>query len=202
MSRTKKTSVEGIAEATFKWNGKEGNFSYWDGESEVPVEILNFSVLDEWFKITGFSGDEKPIWSNEVKSTSEIIKMRTKDNVLVEGTYGADADKFKGMNGKYTKVLYIAVFPPDKKTAICKLELKGSSLNAWIDFTKDMNVYEHGFSFLEKSEPKKKGSNVYFEPIFDTFALTEDQSNQSDELDVILQEWVDRKNGVVADPEY
>lgn len=196
MSRTVSDFKDSIIEKTFKWNGTNGEFNFWNAEEEkeVPVDGLTFAILDERFKVTGFSGDEKPIWSNEVKKNTDEITMKSDGKTIHVGTWDKDQDQFKAKNGKYVRVIYAIVFD-GMDSMLAKIELKGSALNSWIDFldaeklSKGKARYNALFSFDGKSDQKKKGATKYYEPTWAHGELSPDQSSMADEMDKKLQLW-------------
>jgi len=198
MSRSNQTDLINPAVRFFDWSGSDGHVSYFDktlGEKgeNVAVEMpFRFMVLDKVSQVTGGvdrDGKYEGFWSNAVKNlkTQKFI-VRSKQGVEVQGLY----ENIKGHTGvKFMTGLYVAFHDEEKVLQIGYLKLRGAALTAWIDFTKShRNIYEGAFSITDKAK-KKKGSNAYFEPVFEHIPkITEESETAAQDLDRQLQEYL------------
>lgn len=156
----------------FKWNGNKdsgGLIQYYDKEAKENVTVpfpFSFLVLDRVFTIGGghdVGGTWSGFWSNAVQNLqTQQFTVKSKQGRIASGYY---AD-IKGTSGiKFITGLYIAYKDEEDILQIGYLELGGAAMSAWIDFAKARDIYSGAFS-ITGSEQKKKGSNVYFEPVF------------------------------------
>lgn len=204
MSRSKPNSgAVSPVEQYFQWSGSEGKISYYDkakGTNEFFPK-MSFIVLDELHTITGFSDKESSsIRGTDVKSLDTPITMYIGKKKITTDTY----ENLKNITGvKYAKSLYVAVITKNE-LKICKILLAGAAFGAWLDFIKGENDYKDGgkvnpmdvgvgIKIVGKSKPKKKGSNTYFEPIFQVFTITEEQEKEAMLLDGTLQEYFENR---------
>ena len=204
MSRSKPNSgAVSPVEQYFQWSGSEGKISFYDkakGTNEFFPK-MSFIVLDELHTITGFSDkDSSSIRGTDVKSLDTPITMYIGKKKITTNTY----ENLKNMTGvKYAKSLYVAVITKTE-LKVCKILLAGAAFGAWLDFLKGENDYKDGgkvnpmaagvgIKIVGKSKPKKKGSNTYFEPVFQVFTITEEQEKEAMLLDGTLQEYFENR---------
>lgn len=137
----------------FEWSGKTGQLQYWDKDLDNPktqkkgmrVNVrdgFKFLVLDELSCVRGYSKQIGGIYSNEVRdSRSEVMVVKSyKGDVITSGFYKDIKDHVtsKAVGGHFYNSIYIGFFP-DPKVPVLKiggLHIKGSSVNAWIEFKK------------------------------------------------------------------
>ena len=125
----------------FEWNGEQGVIRYYDKEAKKNVEVgsdFTFILLDQLGSVRGWhDASDSGIYSNEVKdSTQEALVVKAfKGGLLAEGIYRDIKDRIKSMGGSYTASCYIA-FKDAGELKIGVLRLKGSTLGAWMEFTK------------------------------------------------------------------
>lgn len=198
MSRSNNTELINPAIRFFDWSGEEGKIRYFDktigkkGEN-VEVELpFKFLCLDRVAQITGGvdrNGKYEGFWSNAVRNLkTQAFTVRSKQGIEAHGLY----DQIKGTNGvKFMTGLYIAFYDEDGVLQIGYLKLKGSALTAWIEFTKShRDIYAGAFGVTGKNECKK-GTNTYFEPVFEHYPKVSDESDEAAKaLDVHLQEYL------------
>jgi len=198
MSRSNQTELINPAKRFIEFAGGEGILRYFDkslgenGENVVVPFPYKFFILDRVSQCTGgvdLDGSYNGFWSNAVKNlkTQKLI-VRSKRGVEVQGYY----EDIKGYTGlKFMTGLYVATPDADGTFQIEYLKLKGSSLTAWIEFTKaHRNIYEGAFGITGVAE-RKKGTNKYFEPVFEHYAkVSEEAETAAQELDVQLQEYL------------
>ena len=203
MSRTRPVRTSPV-KLYLEWAGgsDHGKISYWDRAEKKNKYLkgLKFVVLDERASVSGFSEEKNSkIRGTEVKNT-KTEKMRVwvgKASKPIEGFYQDLKTQVSGL--RYAKVLYVGVFT-NEGLQLCKLTLDGAANSAWMNFTKGeenykeghgpVNLMTHGVSVIGRV-PKKKGSNNYYEPLFEAFELDEQQSKMADDLDKLLQEYFD-----------
>ena len=177
----------------FEWNGKDGNFFYYDKEKKTKVDVpfpFVFLVLDQLSTIKGWSdADQSGIWSNEVKHKDAILQVRTKKGLQVEGKY-ADI-KGKVVGADFTTSVYIAFKDETGKLAIGNIAMNGSCLNAWIDFSKGKKV-EEGAIRVENYTEAKKGAISYRMPAFISFACSQKTNDEAVALDATLQAYLNQ----------
>ena len=124
-----------------EFSGSTGVFSYYNKEtkSKVEVEELEIIVLDVRASITGYnSGNKSSIASNMVaetgKETMKVIAWKDgKATDIAEGLYKEIKAQVKEAGGKFTSNIICLVDVGDGQE-ICNLQVKGSSLNGWINF--------------------------------------------------------------------
>lgn len=202
MSRTRPVRKSPV-KLYLEWAGSSdhGMISYYDRDEKKNKYLkgLKFVVLDERSSVSGFNEEKNcGIRGTEVKNTKkEQIKVWIgKAKKPIEGFYQDLKSQISGL--RYARVLYIGVFTKDG-LELCKLTLDGAANSAWMNFTKGAENYEgkgtvdimtHGVNVIGRVA-KKKGSNNYYEPLFEAFELSEEQGKQADDLDRLLQEWFD-----------
>lgn len=148
----------------------KGELQYWDGENNQKVDLpFQFCALEQTRSITGFSptpGQNVRFFSNEcVDYDDEMIVYRKDDGGTTEicrGQYGAIKEKLpQGARLQINLYIYNA-----KSGQIERLNLSGSALGAFIDFSKkNKGMYEHSI-IMEEGEAKKTGSVEFMPPKF------------------------------------
>lgn len=179
MSRSKKDDfAKNPATRFFDWAGGKGEVVYYDQDAKENVTVplpFRFLVLDEVMTVGGgVDNDDGYIgfWSNAIRSRDAKIKKLTvrsshngKKRVEAVGTWAEIKASLVG--AKYVKGLYIGYYNDDKELEIGYLKVKGSALMPWVNFNeKRRDVTLGAFSIVDKAS-KKKGSNTFFEPVFE-----------------------------------
>lgn len=195
MSRSNNTDLVNPAQRFFEWSGGNGTVTYYDRETKENIEVplpFRFLVLDKVAQVGGGidrNGQYEGFWSNAIRNTkTQPITVRSKSGVEAQGLY----DQIKGTPGvKWITGLYIAYHDDDGTLIIGYLKIKGAALNAWIEFTKaHKNIYKGAFG-ITGSKKAKKGTNTYYEPVFEHFPKVSEESDKAAiELDVHLQEYL------------
>ncbi len=183
-----------------EWQGSEGHFYYYDKNATNPNPAKNganvtiplpfaFLVLDQLATITGWSdADQSGIWSNEVRNIkTEILSIRTKKGLQIEGTYENVKGKVSGAD--YTKTVYVGFFDENKALQIGCIKMAGAALNAWIEFAKGKNVCE-GAIRVDSFSEGQKGAVKYKMPVFTAFNCKPETNDAAVELDKKLQEYL------------
>jgi len=198
MSRSNNTDLINPAKRFVDFAGGEGVLRYFDkslGEKGENVSIefpYKFFVLDRVAQCTGGVDDNNGylgFWSNAVKNLkTQQFTVRSKRGVEVQGYYN-DIKGFTGL--KFMTGLYVATKNADGEFQIEYLKLKGAALTAWIEHTKvHRNIYEGAFGITGVAS-KKKGTNTYYEPVFEHYAkVSEDAETAAQALDIELQEYL------------
>lgn len=203
MSRSNPT-LTNPAKRKFQWSGSKGELSWYDKETQqnrtVPLPF-EFLVLDELAMITGYNAkDQDGFWSNEVRNISkDQLFVRTKRGPFEAGLY-QHLTQTRALGGKYTKSIYIA-FKLDGTWEIGNIKATGSSLSAWIEFSKKY-IVENGKVTMERGEAQQTPmGQVYYPPKF-----TWDHSDQADDqqalyLDKMLQIFLEQALNIARDEE-
>ncbi len=180
----------------FEWDAANGKLHYYDKEAKENIDVklpFKFLVLDRVAQIGGGvkrDGKYQGFWSNAVKDLKrQKFVVRSKAGIEGEGLYA----QIKGTRGfKFTTGLYIGFYGEDKLLQIGYIKFKGSSLTAWIEFTKEHRKIEEGaFAITSKSEPKEGVGDDYFEPVFAHQAEVKPETEAAAvALDVRVQEYL------------
>lgn len=178
----------------FNWAGGEeggGRVTYWDKAAEERKEVdlpWSFLVLDELNAVGGYSdSDKSSFWSNEVRNMkNEAFTVRTSAGVKARGLYSNISDEIKAKGAKYAKSVYIAFKDESGELVIGNIKLMGAALTAWIEFNKKFDTNKCA-TFLEGGKKAKKGSNIYYTPIFDGQNVSEATEKLAQNLDKELQ---------------
>lgn len=197
MSLSNPTAKNPAVPYFMQWRGGEdggGRITYYDKENETDVEVpmpFSFIVLDELSTITGFSEkDHSGFWSNEVRNiTKDELVVKTKPGIVARGKYNDIAADIKAKGAKYAKSIYIAFKDDSGELVIGNLKATGASLTTWIEFQKKWDV-EKCAVLLSGAKKAKKGSNVYFVPVFEGQELSEATKEAAKSLDREVQEYL------------
>lgn len=167
-----------------EYSGETGKFKYYKKGKEkgsgenIEVDMSNFIVLDTTlFTVSGFSKKlDTGVYSNECRDLDNgILKVKSKGNLLVEGTWKEIKDRVSALNGPgYTKSVYILIpvsslGEEGDEWVLANVKFKGSSLNAWIEFCNNGGNKSFGkyVTCVTGKNPKKNGNVNYFEPILE-----------------------------------
>lgn len=173
------------------FKGDKGVFSFNkkmdDGSwSEVTLDNLSFVLVDTRCSIVGWDdSSESNIYSNLVSKTSEEqFLVRSKKGVIVEGLYADVKEKISAAGGKFCTNLFVLAKVEDQFVP-CMLQLTGSSLAAWSEFTKEKRIKEL-YNFVlsaSRGEEQKKGKVKFFRPKFDQSPLPQEVAEAADKFD-------------------
>ncbi len=195
MSRSNNNELVNPAVKFFDWSGSTGNITFYDKELKENITVdlpFKFLILDRVSQITGGidrDGSYSGFWSNAVRNLKiQSLTVRSKQGIEAQGLY----EHIKGTPGvKYMTGLYVGFYGEDKTMQIGYLKIKGAALTAWIDFTKShKDIYAGAFG-ITGAEKRKKGTTVYYEPVFEHYATVAPESDEvAKMLDVQLQEYL------------
>jgi hypothetical protein len=177
-----------------EWKSNEKSFEYYDKEAQKKVEIplpFKFLVLDELHTVKGWNdATSSSIYSNEVKFISkEIMTVKPfKGNEIAKGLYKDIKEKIVAAGGHYTKSIYIML----EDGSLANLQLKGSSTQAWGDFTqKTRSRLPEEWVIVKTAKDGKKGAVKFSMPDF-TFerTLSDAENEQADGCFDILEAYL------------
>lgn len=201
-----------------------GRLTYWDkdainkdgeqGDNIIVALPFRFCILEQSRSITGFSptpGTNIRYFSNETVQDDELLVVQRKDDSgnheVVRGTY--EQIKPKLPQGARLQInLYI--YNPDSQQ-IERLNLQGSAVSAFIDFSKKNRDMYDKMTIMEASgELKKNGTVEYMPPKFSTTGnrYTDEEMKELVKQDAIVVEYLkyrseqNRKNGGSGQSEY
>jgi hypothetical protein len=168
------------------WKSNEKCFSYYDKETSSNIQIplpFKFLVLDEMHCIKGWNdATQSAIFSNEVKfiGTETMVVKPFKGNEIAKGLYKDIKEKVKASGGHYVKSIYIML----EDGTLANLQLKGSSVQAWGEFTqKTRSRLADEWIEVKTAKDGKKGAIKFSIPEF-TFlrSINDEEANQADEV--------------------
>lgn len=181
----------------FEWNGEAGTVRYYDKEQKKNVDVgsdFKFLLLDQLGSVRGWhDASDSGIYSNEVKDTrADVLLVKSfKGGTLAEGLYKDIKDRVTAVGGQFVANCYIA-FKHEGGLAIGSLRLKGSSLGAWMEFTKAnrADLYKkairiHGFT------EGKKGKIIFRVPILHLVETSPETNAAAEALDSTLQAFLE-----------
>lgn len=179
----------------FEWNGEQGVVRYYDKAAKKNVDMgadFTFILLDQLASVRGWHDDSgSGIYSNEVKDTTQepLVVKAFKGGALAEGFYRDIKDRVNRMGGSYVANLYIA-FKDAGELKIGVLRFKGSSLGAWMEFTKTHKAELYTKAIRIKSYTEgKKGRVVFRTPVLTVKDIDKDTDRAAVVLDKELQEY-------------
>lgn len=211
-------STPNPAQKYYKWSGgyKEevtlpdggtankisGRLTYWDKEAgengeNIPVPLpFAFCALEQTRAITGFSptpGSNIRYFSNETVDNDEIMVVQRKDatgtHEVCRGRYSEIKEKLP-QGARLQVNLYI--YNPHSEQ-IERLNLSGSALGAFINFTKNnKGIYDQMMTIDASGELKKTGTVEFMPP---KFALsggryTDEEMKKLSEQDQLIVEYM------------
>ena len=168
------------------WKSNDKCFSYYDKETSSNIQIplpFKFLVLDEMHCIKGWNdATQSAIFSNEVKfiGTETMVVKPFKGNEIAKGLYKDIKEKVKASGGHYVKSIYIML----EDGTLANLQLKGSSVQAWGEFTqKTRSRLADEWIEVKTAKDGKKGAVKFSIPEF-TFlrSINDEEANQADEV--------------------
>lgn len=171
-------------------NISKGALTYYDKETgeNLPVATpFEFIVLDQCATVKGWSEEQDTgYWSNEVKAVGKKqLNVRTKNGLKASGLWRDIKDEVKADKGVFVSVVYLAAKGRDGLETQALL-LKGSALNAWVEFTKKTNLKTHKVVLADWSDAKK-GSVNYKVPVFSAVKMEDGELEQAKERAVELR---------------
>ena len=181
----------------FNWVGDKGHLRFYDRTEGVNVDValpFRFLLLDQLAAVKGWHDpSDSGIFSNEVRSTKQdaFTVKSFKGGELATGLYATIREQVFSLGGHFVASLYMAYEGDDGDLAIGNLQLKGSQLKAWSDFSKSNRK-----ELLSKAivisgfDEGKKGKVVYRFPKFEIADPTDSESQQALGLDQLLQEYL------------
>mgnify|MGYP000573820560 CR=1 FL=1 len=190
------------------WKSNDKQFSYYDKETKLNVEIplpFKFLALDEMHTVKGWSDScQSAIYSNEVKFISkEILTVKPfKGNEIAKGLYSEIKEKVKAAGAHYVKSIYIML----EDGSLANLQLKGASCQSWGDFTnKNRSRLPDEWVTVKSSLEGKKGAVKYYTPNFEfEKPLSETEMDLADNAFAILETYLKSyllKSEPIADDE-
>jgi len=168
------------------WKSNDKCFSFYNKETSSNEQIplpFKFLVLDEMHCIKGWNdATQSAIFSNEVKFISQetIIVKPFKGNEIAKGLYKDIKEKVKSAGGHYVKSIYIML----EDGTLANLQLKGSSVQAWGEFTqKTRSRLADEWIEVKTAKDGKKGAVKFSIPEF-TFlrSISDSEAEQADEV--------------------
>lgn len=178
-----------------EWKSNEKTFQYYNKETKEKVNMtlpFKFLTLKEMHTVKGWNdSSESAIYSNEVKYIgSDPLSVKSfKGGELANGLYKDIRTRIKDCGGHYVKSVYIMMESGD----IYNLQLKGSAVQAWGDFTKKTRLrLADEWVEVVKAQEKTKGSIKYSVPVFEfNQSLSENDGMKADEVYHILDMYMD-----------
>ena len=182
------------AKRFLEWKSNDKTFSYYDKEKGANVSVklpFKFLTLKELHTVKGWNDNsESAIYSNEVKfiGTEPLTVKSFKGGELAKGLYKDIRSRVKDVGGHYVKSIYIM----SESGEIYNLQLKGSAVQMWGDFTKKTRSrLSDEWVSVTGADERKKGSIEYSVPIFKYGqSLCEDDCKNADEVYAVLDMYI------------
>lgn len=188
------------AKVYHKWTGA-GKLVHWNGKENVETPLpFKFAVLEQTRRIAGFApmgAGSARYFSNEAVAYNDelIVKRAESGKPVVEVIRGKYSDiKEKLPKGARLSVcLYIYNFSTDQVEVI---NLVGSSLGEFIQFSKKNRIYENAIEMKCGKEKTMGGTVKFFPPEFTIGPAHSDEAMkvlvEADQLVVRYQQSVHR----------
>lgn len=230
MSRTKRSGGSSSPiKKHLSFKGSNGQVSYYDKNTEEKVflESLDIVILDIKSSISGYNEKTSSgINSNMLDPYSvgkEEFVVKSKVNgsygVVAQGIYKDIKDEINNMGGKFTtNIIALADVGDGDGMQIVKLELNGSGLTPWIEFTNDNDndaIYDMVITISKgqlckrekgktvdvskkeydkvlaalKKDPMAQKPVWFYTPKFTFVEITEDLVEMANDNDTKLQEY-------------
>jgi hypothetical protein len=178
----------------FKVRASTGDVVYYDKSQSKEVEVpldFKFIVLDVLNTVGGFhEPSNSGIWSNEFRnSTTDVLRVRTKAGVLVEGPYSSIRDRLKALGGKFANSVYIA-YRDGGDWTLGNINFVGASVSEWFDFSKGKRFDSQPGVAVTGFEQRTKGRTEYFVPVFAGWDVHGGDLAAAAEMDRGLQEYL------------
>jgi len=168
------------------WKSNDKCFSFYNKETSQNEQIplpFKFLVFDELHAIRVWNeATQSGFFSNEVKFISkEVMTVNPfKGNEIAKGLYKDIKEKVVAAGGHYVKSIYIML----EDGTLANLQLKGSSVQAWGEFTqKTRSRLSDEWVEVKTAKDGKKGAVKFSIPEF-TFekSLSDFESQMADEV--------------------
>jgi len=177
-----------------EWKSNDKAFEYYDKETQKKVSIplpFKFLVLDELHSVKGWNdATSSGIYSNEVKFISkEIMTVKPfKGNEIAKGLYKDIKEKIVAAGGHYVKSIYIML----EDGSLANLQLKGSSVQAWGEFTqKTRSRLPEEWVIVKTAKDGKKGAVKFSMPEFSfERSLSDAENEQADACFDVLETYL------------
>lgn len=203
MSRSNPTSQGTKNPAIYfaEWSSTDKCFKYYqksktEGEKGFDVLIplpFRFLVLDQLNTVKGFSKtNSSSFWSNEVRNvkTDELV-IKHKNGEAARGLYDDIIGKRGCTGAKFSKSVYVMVFDENKNPQLANIQMLGSALGQWIEFTNKVGDKINNNAVECKNYTQdKNGETVYYKPNFDLIPCSKESNEMAIELDKKLQEFL------------
>jgi hypothetical protein len=189
------------------WKSNDKQFSYYDKETKENMAIplpFKFLVLDELHTVKGWNdATQSAIYSNEVKFISkETMTVKPfKGNEIAKGLYKDIKEKIVSAGGHYVKSIYIML----EDGTLANLQLKGSSVQAWGEFTnKNRTRLPDEWVIVKTAKEGKKGAVKFSMPEFSfDKSLSESEIEMADDVFNTLETYLKAylvKSEIITDP--
>lgn len=196
MSRSNNIELVNPSVRWMEWNGEQGKFHYYDKEKKQKVDVegnITFLLLDQLACVKGWNdASDSGIYSNEVRDlTKEPLAVKSfKGGPIASGFYKDIKDKVAANGGHFTGSIYVAV-KIDGELKIANIQLKGASLNAWIEFRNKYKreIYQKAIT-LSGVQEGQKGRVIYKTPVFSLKDVSQETDNIAKSLDMDLQNYL------------
>ena len=178
----------------FEWKSNDKAFSYYDKEQSKNILVplpFKFLVLDELHSVKGWNdATQSGIFSNEVKFISkETMTVKPfKGNEIAKGLYKDIKEKVVSAGGHYVKSIYVML----EDGTLANLQLKGSAVQEWGEFTKKTrNRLPDEWVVVKSTKEGKKGAVKYSMPEFNfERSLSDAEVEQADEVFTVLEAYL------------
>jgi len=194
------------------WKSTKNCFVYYDKATrtkdvEIPLPF-SFIVLARCVCLKGYNEPEGCSYiSNEVKDpnkdkfTVRVYNNATKKSkVFISGLYKDISKETKAVGADWTESVYIAVKNAQGELEIANLQLNGSGITHWFDFTKENDVWTSSIHVKSFSN-EKKGINKYTAPIFLAGTINKETDIKAAELQRKILSYLDGYFKLNADGE-
>lgn len=182
--RSKNSTVKSPVSKYLSWSSEDKCFKYWDKAKETNVFLklpIKFTALDDFVGVSGGAEDSAgqfhPVTSGIAAHINKVLVVKKdRSQVIATGKWADIKDSVKAEGGRYTSYVY-AVY---KDELVC-FKIAGAALAGWFDKADGDKIT------VKESVKKKKGSNTYYQPVFETAVLTDADKKKLDELDAVKE---------------
>jgi hypothetical protein len=188
-------TLQNPAQHYFEWKGGKGELQFYDKEKGQSITVptpFSFIVLDQLHTITGYDKQaESGFWANEVRDIRrDDLTVRTKRGVQYVGPYKSEQGIVQMPKGaSYTKSVYVAHKNKAGELIMGNIKFSGSSLSAWIEFTKTTNVTT-GRIVMAKGAKQTSSVGDFYPPTFKWEKWDDDEYQAAIKLDQALQDYL------------
>ena len=172
---------------TIKWKGSDGGrFEFYDGETNQPIEIETFIVLEELYSISGYNEEKKMgVWSNEVEHLKRNkMDVRLGSDIVASGLYGDIKGKIKDLGGGFTFAIYALI-----DGQMVRFLLAGSGRRGWFEKAFSPIQKQCGVKYVGSTEDQN-GAVKFNVPKFEPHELTREEHDQAVEACGVLETWL------------